>query len=340
MKMRGAFLRGIWVRWNEFHRGSLGLLILLLFVLGGCSDIGVKSGVPTPNPTPPNQGSKSSQPTTTFPLTVTDARGQSLTLNAPPQRIVSLAPSNTELLFALGLGEKIVGVTTACDYPPEAKQKPNIGGAYNMSVESILSKNPDLVVAYGTVNQKPLQQLEHAKIPVLAIDAKTVAETYDAIRLLGRATGTNDRAEEIIEEMQSRISAVEKAVNDVKTKPRVLIAYSVGPIYTTGPSSFIADIVRVAGGVNVVSEKLPQDIVTPERGVALAPDVILCAPELRDKLKQIPGWSSLPAIRNNRFFSVSSEATLVRAAPRLAKAAEELARYLHPDRFPPETKQP
>src|SRR6185436_10141949 len=112
---------------------------------------------------------------------------------------------NTELLFALGLGEKIVGVTTACDYPPEAKQKPNIGGAYNMSVESILSQNPDLVVAYGTVNQKPLQQLEHAKIPVLANNAKTVADTYAAIRLLGRATGTNDRAEQIVKEMQTRI---------------------------------------------------------------------------------------------------------------------------------------
>jgi iron complex transport system substrate-binding protein len=305
--------------------------IWVLVSLGGCNNTDTKQ---TPQP-PPNGAS---QPATSnaFPLTLTDARGLTITLNAPPQRIVSLAPSNTELLFALGLGDRIAGVTTACDYPPEAKQKPNIGGAYNMSVESILARNPDLVVAYGTVNQKPLQKLEQAKIPVLAIDAKTVAETYDSILLLGKATGTTDRAEELVKEMKTRIAAVEQAVKDAKTKPRVLIAYSVSPIYTTGPGSFIDDIVRVAGGVNVVEKKLPQDIITPERGVALAADVILCAPDLRDSIRRIPGWSSIPAVKNNRFFSTSSKATLVRAAPRLAPAAEELAQYLHPERF----KQP
>lgn len=298
--------------------------LLLCLFCSGCSSN--KGTTPEPPQTSPSAAG--------FPVTVTDARGKTLTLKTAPQRIVSLAPSNTELLFDLGLGDKVVGVTTACDYPPEAKQKPQIGGAYNMSVESVLARNPDLVVAYGTVNQKPMEMLERAKIPVLAIDAKTVKDTYEAIHLLGKATGATDRAEAVVKEMQARMSAIEKAVQGAEPKPRVLIAYSVNPIYTTGPGSFIDDIVRVAGGTNAVGEKLSQDIVTPERGVTLAPEVILCAPEIQDKLKQVPGWSSVPAIRNNRFFTVSSQATLVRATPRLVKGAEELARYLHPDRFP------
>lgn len=302
-----------------------GMVVLFSLGLEGC----------VPNQPPSSQPLKQRRAASDdFPVTITDARGQKLTLDAPPQRIVSLAPSNTELLFALGLEAKLVGVTTACDYPPAAKQKPTIGGAYNMSVESIFARSPDLVVAYGTVNQKPLQQLEKANIPVLAIDAKNVPEIYDSIRLLGKATGTSQQAETIVAEMQTRLATIEKAVQDARHKPRVMIAYSVNPIYTTGPGSFIDDLVRIAGGTNVVSEALSQNIITPEQGVVMAPEVIVCAPDLCAQLSQVPGWSSIPAVRGRRFFNVTPKATLVRAVPRLVQGAEELARYLHPDRFP------
>ncbi|MCS6775853.1 MAG: ABC transporter substrate-binding protein [Chloroherpetonaceae bacterium] len=299
----------------------LAFVLAFLLALTGCSGL------------PPQKAPVRAAGVPGFPITVTDARGRTLTLSAPPQRIVSLAPSNTELLFDLGLGERIVGVTTACDYPPEAKQKPQIGGAYNLSVERVLGPGPDLVVAFGSINQKPIAQLERASVPVLTLDARTVSEVYEAIRLLGRATGTAARAEAIVQRMQQRMAAIETTVRDARPKPGVLIVYSVNPIYTTGPGSFIDELVRIAGGVNVVTESLPQNIVTPERGVSLAPDVILCDPELVSRLKQIPGWSVLPAIRNNRFFHVSPRATLVRPTPRLVDGVEELARYLHPERF-------
>src|SRR5579871_1831621 len=127
---------------------------------------------------------------------LTDSRGKRLVLKFSPKRIVSLAPSNTEILFALGAGDRIAADTTACDYPPEAKNKPHIGG-YPIDVEKVEAKSPDLVVALASLTQ-PVAALEKAGVPVLTVDAKTVDQTYQVILLLGQATGTQPRAEAIV----------------------------------------------------------------------------------------------------------------------------------------------
>lgn len=276
-----------------------------------------------------------------FPVTLTDSRGKTLTLNAPPQRIVSLAPSNTEILFDLGAGDRIAADTTACDYPPEAKLKPHIGG-YPIDVERVEAKSPDLVVAVESVNAQPVAALEKAGVPVLTVDAKTVAQTYDAILLLGKATGTEARAEQIVRDMKARIEAVRQKTAPVANRPKVLIAYGDNPIYTTGPGSFIDDVITVAGGQNIASVPPPlkNDVITPEQVLARQPDVIICSPDLQQKLKLLPGWTQgVPAVRNNRFFMSSPPGILERPGPRLADGAEQLARYLHPELFaaPPKT---
>jgi iron complex transport system substrate-binding protein len=275
-----------------------------------------------------------------FPRTVTDMRGKSLTLSAPPKRIVSLAPSNTELLFALGLGDKVVGDTSACDWPKEAKDKPHVSGAGGqIDTEKVVALNPDLVVSIGAINPKANEALEKLKMPVLDINPKTVAETYDAIRLLGKATGQDAKADALVREMQTRIEAVRKKTLPTPTRPKVLILYGVNPIYTTGPGSFIDDVIQAAGGQNVMEE--PGSVLSPEKVVEREPDVIICDPALREKVKEMPGWADgVPAVRDNRFFETSKDTTLVRPGPRLALAAEELARYLHPEAFPGNTTPP
>ena len=303
----------------------LGLCAVLCFA-SGCDKTSETSTSQPANAAPPNV------PVVDFSRTLTDARGKTITIKAQPKRIVSLSPATTELLFALGLGSRIVGVTTACDYPPEAAKKPKIGGAYDMSVEKVQSQTPDLVIAFGAVNQKPIEAMEAANLTTLVVDAKTVAEIYTAIRLLGKATGTEEQAEKLAGDMEKRLTALQKATANYETKPGVLIVHDVNPIYTTGPGSYIDEAIAIAGGKNVIDATITGTTLSPEKGVELVPDVIICAPELRVKLRAIPGWAQgIPAVMGNRYFSPSEAGTLTRPGPRLTKAIEELARYLHPD---------
>ena len=306
-------------------RGVGLLLVFLLGLLSGCHSTGSPSVSPTTAP-----GAVSAAG---FPRTVTDARGRKIMLAAPPRRIVSLAPSETENLYDLGAGDRIVADTTADDFPAAAKQLPHISGnMMDPGVESIESFNPDLVVAVGSINQRTIAALDKANVPTLVVDPKTVADTYQAIDILGRATGTEAKAAMITAQMRARIGAVQVRMAKAAAQPRVLILYDVNPIYTTGPDSFIDDLIRVAGGRNIVSSPLPGNVLSPEQVIAAQPDVILCEPFLQDKVRQFPGWrDGIPAVRKGAFFSVSDRATLVRPTPRLADGAEELARFLHPE---------
>ncbi len=308
----------------------------LLAVLGVCAAVFFGAGCDNQPPTNSAQNSANTQPVAAplidFTRTVTDSRGKEIVLKAQPKRIVSLSPATTEILFALGIGDRIFGVTEACDYPAEALKKPKIGGAYDMSVEKVQSQTPDLVIAFGTINEKPIAALEQAKIQTFVVDAKTVAEIYVAIRLLGKATGTEEQAENLANAMESKLTALQKATEGYDPKPGVLIVHDTNPIYTTGPGSYIDEAIKIAGGKNVIDAELAGSTLSPEKGVELVPDVILCAPELRVKLRAIPGWAdAIPAVMNNKYFSPSEAGTLTRPGPRLTQAIEELARYLHPD---------
>ena len=268
----------------------------------------------------------------TFPLAITDSAGRLVSLPAAPQRIVSLAPSSTELLYDLGLNSRIVADTTADDYPPEAAAKPHIGGYSDMSVERILAQKPDLIVADNDINKKIIAQLETVRIPVLVLEAHTVVQVYDTLRILGRATGQNSEAEKSVAQMKSRLDAIRKAVANAVNRPKVAIIYGTDPIYTTGRGTFLDDLVTVAGGRNIVEEPVSQ--ISSEAVVLAQPDVILCDASIQNRVAAMPGWKeSVPAVIHSTYFMPSENATLVRAVPRLAQAAEELAHFLHPELF-------
>src|SRR5579871_1611 len=272
-------------------------------------------------------------PGSSFPVTLNDAQGRAVTIPARPQRIVSLSPGTTELLFDLDAGDRVVADTTACDWPAEAKRKPHIGGPFDMSLESIVAQNPDLIVADGSINQKIIVTLENANQPVFVVQAKTIADTYDTIRLLGRATGDTTRAEAVVEMMQTRLEAVKKSVSKALSRPKVLIIheFSGSGVYTTGKGSFIDDLITLAGGQNIAQTNDPLSI---EKVAMEEPDVIIFpygSSSEREHCKAISGWASVPAVRNTAFFEPSPNATLVRPSPRNALAAWELARFLHPE---------
>ena len=272
-------------------------------------------------------------PISGWPRTITDDTGATLTLTAPPKRIVSLAPSNTEILFAIGAGDRIVADTESCDFPPEAKKLPHIGGMSAGDLERIQVALPDLVVAVGSINQKLIGALHAAHVPTLAVQPRTTEDVLSTIRLLGRATGQDDQAIQIATAVKTRIERVRAITSRVASRPKTLIVYSSKPIYTSPPDSFIHDLIGVAGGTDVVQRALPQNIISPAVVIERAPEVIICSSSLSGQLRALPGWENLPAVRSNRFFSTQGTAELTRPGPRLAEAVEQLAQYLHPELF-------
>lgn len=299
------------------------LLSLTLALLAGC-----RASVPPSKQTDEEQDQSPSLKG--FPRSLTDDRKTILEFDKPPKRVLSIAPSNTEIVYALGAEQLLVGTTESCDYPAEAKKLPRVSGFQIGDMEKIRALNPDLVIANELVNGRLIAELDKANIRTLTVNPKTLDDIYGSIRLVGQAVGKTDRAEEIVATMKQRIQKVRQAASKPKVRPRVLVMYGVNPIYTNPPDSFLHDLIHIAGGDDVVDTPLDGNILSTERGLALAPDVILCDTNLRDKVRQLPGWSAIPAVQKSRFFTTSEPSLLSRPGPRIVQGLEELAAFLHP----------
>ncbi|MBO8181903.1 MAG: cobalamin-binding protein [Archaeoglobus sp.] len=258
------------------------LLLLLIFSLtfAGCSEksekVEVNSKVASQkdinssalnNRTPSQSNSN-----ITFPITVTDDFGFKVVIEKQPERIVSLAPSNTENLFALGLGDRVVGVTDYCNYPPEAAKKPKIGGFTTINIEKILKLNPDLVVAsYGNGEQN-VETMKNLGLRVIAFNPKSIRDIERDILILGEITGKQDKAEEIVDFMEKKAN---ESRNEFKRKPRVMHILWHDPIWVSGSNTFIDELIKIAGGENVFSDLKGWKIVSKEDIISRNPDVIL-----------------------------------------------------------------
>ncbi len=262
-------------------------------------------------------------------LSAVDDRGVRVTLPAAPRRIVSLMPANTEILFALGLGGRVVGVTDYCDYPPEVRKLPKVGGM-NTSIEKVLALRPDLVVASASGNRKAIEALaavRGGRVPVFAIDPKTLPTLHAAIRAIGRVTGRADRAEALDQKLQARAAAVAARVKRQPTRPRVLFVLQAEPLWVVGSGNFMDELIAAAGGVNVArGAGQGYRPWTLERVVAANPDVILTTMEGLDRFRGRPGWSAVKAVRSGAVHRLGYEA--VRPSPRLVDAIERVERLL------------
>jgi iron complex transport system substrate-binding protein len=310
-------------------RGTL-ILILLPMALSGLA--GCSPAKTTPPAAPVRVNAVAPGHASRFPLTLTDSRGKTLTLAAAPKRIVSLMPSNTEILFALGAGKLLVMDTTSCDYPPQAKSLPHVD-ALKPDIEPILAQRPDLVIADDKYNDRLIAALEKAGIPTLVVGIRTVDQTVEAVRIISSAVDAGKQGMGLAASMEQRLAKVRAFTAKATRKPKVLIMYGTNPIYTSGPDSFLSEVIGIAGGVNVIATPLPGDIVSAEKIVELQPDVIIASADLQRQAAKIPGWAdSVPAVQNKQYFTLDD--TLIRPGPRLPDAVAHLARYLHPEMTP------
>jgi iron complex transport system substrate-binding protein len=205
---------------------------------------------------------------------IVDDFGYAISLNSTPERIISLAPSNTEILYALGVGDKVVAVTDYCNFPPEAKNKTKIGGYSTVNVEKVISLNPDLVVAsYG--NGKETVEFLRNYVPVIALNPQNLSDVMKDIELLGRATGQEENATKIIEMMREKIKEIKKRHKPNESR-ELKVAHRLwhDPIWVSGKNTFIDEIITIAGGENVFDFE-GWRIVSEEDLIEKNPDVII-----------------------------------------------------------------
>lgn len=257
----------------------------------------------------------------------------------PVTRIVSLAPSATEMLFALGLGPRVVGVTRYCDRPAEALKLPKVGGFSDPSLEAVMALKPDLVVAVpAEANRKVADRLVDLGVPVLVVPGTTMDDVFSAIRILGTELKVAGDAEKLTARVKGELDVIAAAVKG-RAAPRVLIVYDHRPLIVGGPGAFADEVIRLSGGRNVVEKgAVPYPTLSMELVAQLAPDVILDASmggggdekARTEAVHMFDRFPSIPAVRNTRIHVLPS-GTLMRPGVGIADDVRLVARLIHPD---------
>lgn len=275
------------------------------------------------------------------PRTFIDDAGRKLYVAKAPTRVVSLAPSITEMLFALGLDEQIVGVTEFCDYPAAAKAKPKIGYA-NPNLESLLALRPELIVAPREFHRaNVLAKLEELKIPVMLLEATSVENIFSHIHTLGRIFDRSPVAHAMTQAMRTRMAEIS---GRTALLPRVRVLYVINsqPLITVGPGSYIHQMIGLAGGINIASgASAPYPRLTMETVLKENPEVLIfpmgsVETVPRSEQQEWRRWTTLTAVQQNRLREVSADA-LNRPGPRVMDGLEALVRVIHPEAFSPES---
>ncbi|HKO05911.1 MAG TPA: cobalamin-binding protein [Candidatus Acidoferrales bacterium] len=298
------------------------------------------SSPPAPGNVPPAAPPKPAETLIEF----HDELGRLVRVPAAPQRIVSLAPNLTETVFALESGDRLVGVTDFCDYPPEALTRARVGGPINPNFEQIVSLHPDVVLATRALNRREtVEALDRLGFPVFTTDPRTVEDVIASTRRLGKLLGVEARGESLATELEQRLAELARRLAGRPAR-RVFFVVWTDPIISTGPHTFLADALRRAGAESVVSVEQDWPQIGIEELLRQNPDFLVFSGTHPDdpqstisSLEKRPGWSSLDAVRE-RHYAVVSDA-LARPAPRLLDAIEDLARQLHPDAFPAAPEQ-
>jgi iron complex transport system substrate-binding protein len=252
-----------------------------------------------------------------------------------PQRIVSLSPGNTEILFALGAGDRVVGVTSYSDYPEEAKTKPSIGGYHAPDVEKIVSLAPDLVVALSDTHAKYIRMLAEAGIPVISVEPKTLPEILTAIDVISTAIGEPERGVALHKTLAEQLNEVRRLTISLPPR-RVFVEVWDMPLLTVGGQSFINDMITQAGGVNVAAapniDYMHCDMETLH---VYNPEVYIVISHSRNDTRSLidrPELAGITAVRNKQVFSITDD-TVTRPGPRCFEGLAQLAKILHPESF-------
>lgn len=275
------------------------------------------------------------------PVTITDDLGVTVTIDKYPERIVSLSPANTEILFALGLGDRIVGVTEYCTYPEAALSKDKIGGFSTINTEKIAVLNPDLLVAADGNSEETIAHLRELGYTIITVNADTIDTTLADIRLIGKAAGVESAAEELVSSMKDDLAEIAEKTKGAE-KPTILHCMWTDPLWVSGSGTFQDEMISAAGGVNAAAAEGGWVALTMEKFLTMNPDIIVVdsgdgmGVGTDDALKNFflkdSRMQSLSAVQNERVYVVNAD-IIDRGGPRIVEGVEALAEIAHPDIF-------
>ncbi len=278
------------------------------------------------------------------PRTFVDDLGRKIFLAKVPNRLVSLAPSLTETLYAIGVGDRVVGVTEFCDYPPEARTKPKVGYSHP-NLETIVGLQPDLVLApRDFIRPDVLGKLEQLKIPTFVAEAKTVEDIASQIQMIGRMLDRSESADRVAMELRRRLTEL-KGRTETLARPRVLYVLNSQPLITVGPGSFIHQLIEIAGGANVAAHAAsPYPRLSIEAVLKEDPQLIIFpvgtsegVPRGEQELWR--RWNTMTAVKTDSFHQIASD-LLNRPGPRIVLGLEKLAEIIHPEVFASSNPEP
>lgn len=274
-------------------------------------------------------------------VSITDDLGVTVVIDKTPERIVSLSPANTEILFALGLDEKIVGVTEYCTYPDAALSKEKIGGFSTVNIEKVSVLNPDLIVAADGNSEETVAHLRELGFTVITINADTIDTTLSDILLVGKATGTYTEAENLVSSMRTELAEIAEKTS-AEEKPTILHCMWTDPLWVSGSGTFQDEMISAAGGLNAAADEEGWVALTMEKFLTINPDIIVVDSgdgmgvgtddALKNFFLEDPRMQSLTAVENKQVYVVNAD-IIDRGGPRIVDGVEALAKIAHPDIF-------
>lgn len=266
----------------------------------------------------------------------TDALGRQVVLDSEPVRLVALAPNITEIVYFLGLGDRVVGVTTFSSYPPEARSIPKVGTYVSLNVEKIISLAPDLVIGTADGNQpEVVALLEQVGIPVFIVNPRSIGAVMETVVAIGRLCGVEDRAVALAEDLTRQVHGIIRRIES-REKPLVFLQVNTRPIMTANKNTFLNDLIVLAGGQNMAEdEPIAYPRLSLEEVVRRKPDVIIISSMERSRdfseaQQQWLRWKTIPAVKNGRVHLVDSD-LIDRPSPRIVQGLRLLAEYFHPE---------
>lgn len=318
-------------KWYSF----LLLLLMSVGILAGC---GEEQAPVQENQAGEQVDQKDAQ---AFPVTITDGLDKEVVIEEKPEKIVSLIPSNTEIAFALGLGDEVVGVSDFDNYPEEVTEKEKIGGQ-DLNVEKIISLAPDLVLsdASSAINSADgLQQLRDSGIAVVVVnDSTSFKDVYNSIDMIGKATGETENAEKIINDMKVKIAEIEEKTAEITEQKSVIVEVSPAPdLFVVGKNTFMDEMLTLIHAKNGVGDQEGWINLDQESYIERNPDVIITTYGFytENAVEQVlgrEGWKDVSAVKNKEVLDVHAD-LVTRPGPRLAEGLEELAKAVYPEVF-------
>lgn len=313
----------------------LTIVILIFSLLSGCSS---SQEITSATDQGENNGRSNGTLTTIYPLTIKDYTGKEVTIPAEPQRIITLFPSNTEILFELELDDKVIAVTVNDDYPLNVQENAEyiFTDGLNPNIEQVINLNPDLIV-FGAHSDELIKSYSNLNIPVVKYNPQSLNEVYQTIEDLGVITNTQGKAQQLIADMKVKEEAIDIKIANINdsNKKRVWVEVS-SDLWTSGKDTFMNELIEKAGGINVVD--IPGWVqYSEEKVIEKNPEVIFTTYGNNDSNAVInilnrEGWNGVDAVKDNRVYDVDSS-LVNRPGPRIVDAIEEFAKALYPDLF-------